>query len=77
MVFVGIDWAEGHHHDVFVGDGEGRRLTSLRIGRGVEGVAALHAAIAAHVEDPEDVVVGFETDGGLLVRSLVDAGYQV
>jgi GrpB-like predicted nucleotidyltransferase (UPF0157 family) len=37
----------------------------------------LHELIAGHASDPAEVVVGIETDRGLLVGALVAAGYQV
>jgi transposase len=37
----------------------------------------LHALVAAHTKDPTQVVVGIETDRGLLVGALLAAGYQV
>jgi hypothetical protein len=40
-------------------------------------VARLHELIAAYASDPAEVVVGIETDRGLLVGALVAAGYQV
>ncbi len=76
QVFVGHDWAEDHH-DVEIRDGEGRRLARSRLGEGVEGVARFHALVAEHVEDPGEVVVATETDRGLFVGSLVEAGYEV
>ena len=76
MIFVGIDWAE-HHHDVCVLDREGRVLATTRIPDGVGGLAALHAVLADHADDPASVVAGIETDRGLLVSALVAAGYQV
>jgi hypothetical protein len=75
-VFVGHDWAEAHH-DVFVEDGDGRRLGGGRLPEGVEGVARFHALVAEHVEDPADVVVATETDRGLFVGALIAAGYTV
>jgi transposase len=76
VIEVGIDWAEDHH-DVAVLDEEGRLLASRRIPEGVEGLARLHAVLAEQVEDPAQVLVGVETDRGLLVGALVAAGYQV
>jgi transposase len=76
MIFVGIDWAETHH-DVCVVDAEGARLAARRITEGIEGVASLHALLADHAERPADVVIGIETDRGLLVGALVAAGYDV
>jgi transposase len=76
VIEVGIDWAEDHH-DVAVLDEEGRLLASRRIPEGVEGLARLHAVLAEQVEDPAQVLVGVETDRGLLVGALLAAGYQV
>ena len=76
MIFVGIDWAEAHH-DVCVLDPEGEVLATRRIPEGLEGVARLHALLAEHAKDPAEVIVGIETDRGLLVGALVAAGYTV
>jgi hypothetical protein len=80
VIFVGIDWAE-HHHDVCVLDADGQVVAKGRVPDGLEGVARLHALVADHADDPAQdpaqVVVGIETDRGLLVGALVAAGYQV
>lgn len=76
MIFVGIDWSETHH-DVCVMDVEGRVLSKARVPDGVEGVARLHEMVATHAEDPSQVVIGIEIDGGLLVGALVATGYAV
>lgn len=76
MIFVGIDWAEAHH-DVCVLDPEGEVLATRRIPEGLEGVARLHALLAEHAERPEEVVVGIETDRGLLVGALTATGYEI
>jgi transposase len=76
LIFVGDDWAEGHH-DVEVLDEAGATLARRRLAEGLEGVRALHALLAEHAEEPAQVVVGIETDRGLWVGSLVAAGYQV
>ena len=76
MIFVGVDWAEAHY-DACVLDESGGVLGRARIASGVEGVARLHALVADHAEEPEEVVVGIEIDRGLLVGALVAAGYQV
>jgi transposase len=65
------------HHDLCLLDQDGGVLASRRIADGLAGVGELHALVAAHVEDPGRVVVGIETDRGLLVGALVGAGYQV
>lgn len=76
VVFVGIDWSE-RHHDVCVVDAGGEVLERGRVPDGVEGVAKLHEMFAEHADEPMDLVVGIETDRGLLVGALVGAGYQV
>jgi transposase len=76
VIFVGIDWAE-HHHDVCLVDARGQVLATGRLSDGVQGVSRLHELVAAHAEDPAAVVVGIETDRGLLVGALTAAGYQV
>jgi transposase len=76
MIFVGIDWAEAHH-DVCVLDAGGGVLATRRIPEGLEGVARLHALLGEQVETPDEVVVGIETDRGLLVGALIAAGYAV
>jgi transposase len=76
VIFVGIDWAE-RHHDVCVLDEVGTVLGTGRIPDGIEGVARLHATVGGHAEDPGEVVVGIETDRGLLVEALVATGYRV
>src|SRR5579864_7285938 len=76
MIFVGVDWAEAHH-DVYVQDEAGRRLAGGRLAEGVEGVARFHDLVGGHVDQPDEVVIGIETDRGLFVAALVAAGYQV
>jgi transposase len=76
MIFVGDDWSEDHH-DVFVMNEAGTRLASRRLPEGLAGIRMLHEVIATHAEDPEQVVIGIETERGLWVGALVGAGYQV
>lgn len=76
MVFVGIDWSE-KHHEVEVMAEPGQRLRSLRIAHGVDGLTQLQATIAEFATDPGEVVVGIESDHGLLVNALVASGYAV
>jgi hypothetical protein len=76
MIFIGDDWAEDHH-DVYLMDDAGNRLASRRLPEGLSGVRQLHELIAAHAEEPEQAVIGIETDRGLWVGALVGAGYQV
>ena len=76
MIFIGDDWAEDHH-DVYLMDDAGRRLASRRLPEGLTGIRGLHELVAAHAEEPEQAVIGIETDRGLWVGALSAAGYQV
>ena len=76
MIFVGDDWAEGHH-DIHVMNLVGDRLAYRRLPEGLEGMAMFHDLVAEHVTDPSEVVIGIETDRGLWVHSLVVVGYGV
>jgi transposase len=79
VLFIGNDWAEAHH-DIELVDEGGRRLARRRLPEGVEGLAALHALVADHLAEdaePDQVVVGIETDRGPWVQALIAAGYLV
>jgi len=86
VLFIGDDWAEDHH-DLELGDQDGRRLARARLPEGLEGITRLHALIAEHAPaawselPPEQVagqvIVGIETDRGPWVTALRAAGYQV
>jgi len=76
MIFAGDDWAEAHH-DVYLMDESGRRLGSRRLPEGLTGIRQLHELIAEHAEEPDQVVIGIETDRGLWVGALSGAGYRV
>jgi len=76
VIYLGIDWAEAHH-DACVMDEAGSVLAKGRVPEGVEGLARLHEMVSAHAEEPSEVIVGIETDRGLLVGALVASDYQV
>lgn len=76
MIFVGDDWAEDHH-DVYLMDEAGARLAARRLPEGLAGIRAFHELIAAQATEPDQVMIGIETDRGLWVEALVAAGYQV
>jgi transposase len=76
VIFVGDDWAEAHH-DVCVLDEHGQRLAKRRVPEGLAGIGQLHALLAEHAVEPGDVVVGIESDRGLWVAALLEAGYEV
>jgi hypothetical protein len=50
MLFVGDDWAAGHH-DIEIVDDDGRMLARRRLPEGLEGVPRLHSLIAAQMPD--------------------------
>jgi transposase len=79
VLFLGNDWAEAHH-DIELVDESGRRLARRRLPEGVEGLAALHALVADHLDEDaeaDQVIVGIETDRGPWVQALIAAGYTV
>jgi hypothetical protein len=79
VLFIGDDWAEAQH-DIELQDGQGRMLARRRLPEGIAGIAALHALVGDHLgddDDPDQVLVGIETDRGPWVQALVAAGYQV
>jgi transposase len=79
VLFIGNDWAEAHH-DIEIVDEDGRRLARRRLPEGVDGLAALHALVADHLEEEaeaDQVVIGIETDRGPWVGALIAAGYTV
>jgi transposase len=59
---------------VYLMDEAGQRLASRRLPEGLTGIRQLHELVA---EEPEEAVIGIETDRGLWVGALTAAGYQV
>ncbi len=76
MLFVGVDWAEDHH-DVCVMAEDGMVLGKRRVPDSVAGIGDLHGLVAAHLVDDDQVVVGIEIDRGLVVWSMLEAGYEI
>ena len=78
-LFIGDDWAEGHH-DVEVMDEQGKVLAKARLPEGVAGMARLHELAGRYLgedADQAEVLIGIETDRGPWVAALVAAGYVV
>jgi hypothetical protein len=75
VIFVGDDWAEDHH-DVHLMDETGARLASRRLPEGLAGIGEFHQLLARHAEEPDQVVIGIETDRGLWVDALVAAAIR-
>ena len=61
---------------MYLCDEAGNRLGKARLPEGIEGIGRFHELIAGHAGEPADVVVGIETDRGLWVQALVEAGYR-
>ena len=79
MLFIGDDWAEAHH-DVEIEDEAGRMLARRRLPEGLAGITMLHELVAGHLDptaEPDQVLVGIETERGPWVQALLAAGYVV
>jgi transposase len=78
MLFLGVDWAEAHH-DALLMDEQGATLARGRVPEGMEGLRRVHEMVGEHQREdaPQEVVVGIETERGLLVRGLLAAGYRL
>lgn len=79
MLFIGDDWAEAHH-DIEIVNEQGKVLVRRRLPEGVAGIAKLHELVADHLgdrDDPDQVLVGIETDKGPWVQALIAAGYLI
>jgi transposase len=78
-LFVGDDWAEGHH-DVELMNEQGRVLARDLLPEEAAGMARLHELIGQQLgEDADDaeVIIGTEAGRGLWVAALAAAGYTV
>ena len=76
MLAVGIDWAESFH-DVALGrPGEGV-VEQFRVEHSVAGVARLVARCLELEPDPAEIRVVLETRHGVLVETLLDAGFTL
>ncbi len=76
MIYVGIDWADKNHW-VFITDDTGSRLGSFSIENSPEGVQKLFSQIRKVVKEQNQVIFALETSKGLLIDSILDAGYTV
>jgi Transposase len=79
LLFIGDDWAEGHH-DVVAQDDAGKTLARRRLPEGADGIARFHELVASCLgedaePDPVQVVIVIETDRGPWVKALAAAGY--
>jgi len=78
MWYAGIDWADSHH-DIVVIDDTGRKVGSRRIAHTPEGLAELKEFLLSisGPERKEEVACIIETNHGMLITLLLEAGYPV
>jgi len=76
MWYIGLDWADTHH-DVEVLDEVGRRVGSRRFVHSHEGLNELKAFLLGIAASPEELACIVETNHGLLITFLLEAGIPV
>jgi transposase len=78
MWFAGIDWADTHH-DVLVIDDAGRQVGSRRVTHNPKGLTELNDFLLSITgpERKEEIACVIETTHGLLIASLLEAGFPV
>jgi transposase len=79
MWYAGIDWAD-QHHDAVVIDATGKRVATTRVAHTVAGLADLTAflrSIGDVADQPDHLACIVETNHGLLIAALLDAGLPV
>ena len=78
MYFAGIDWADDHHDVCIIEEEEeGNVIVRFRIPHSQAGLDTLFEHVSNVTSLPEQIPFALETDKGLLVSSLLDAGYTV
>lgn len=78
MLYAGVDWANDHH-DVVVIDDTGRQVDALRVTHTPEGLNKLKTFLEQLTgsEKKEEMACIIETSHGLLIASLLEAGWPV
>ena len=76
MWYVGLDWADTHH-DVDVVDERGHRVGAQRFAHSLEGLNKLKTWLLQITPDPEQLACIVETNHGLLITFLLEAGIPV
>lgn len=78
MWYAGIDWADDHH-DAVVLDDTGRQIMALRVAHTPAGLAQLTSALeqVCGSAAKEQLACIVETNHGLLISALVEAGFAV
>ena len=76
MWYVGLDWADTHH-DVAVLDEAGKRVGARRFAHSQEGLNELKQFLLSIATVPEKLACIVETNHGLLITTLLEAGIPV
>ncbi|HET8852342.1 MAG TPA: IS110 family transposase [Ktedonobacteraceae bacterium] len=76
MWYVGLDWADTHH-DVDVLDEAGKRVGARRFPHTHEGLNELKQFVLSIATQPENLACIVETNHGLLITFLLEAGIPV
>jgi transposase len=76
MWYVGLDWADTHH-DVEVLDEAGKRVGVRRFAHSHDGLNELKQFVLSIATDPEQLACIVETNHGLLITFLLEAGIPV
>ena len=76
MWYAGLDWADAHH-DAVVIDEAGIQVASLRVSHTKTGLNELTRFLLGIAKTPEQMACIIETNHGLLIEALLDAGFPV
>ncbi len=79
MWYVGIDWAD-QHHDIAVVDEQGKQLAKKQVAHSAEGMSELVTflrSVGDVGEHPDHVACIIETNKGLMITALLEAGIPV
>lgn len=76
MWYVGLDWADTHH-DVEVQEETGKRVAARRFAHSHAGLHELKAFLLGIAASPEELACIGETNHGLLISFLLEAGIPV
>jgi len=76
MWYVGLDWADTHH-DVEEQDEAGKRVGARRFVHSQEGLSQLEAFLLSIAESADQLACIVETNHGLLISFLLEAGFPV
>lgn len=76
MWYVGLDWSDTHH-DVVVLDEAGHRVGTQRFAHSHQGLQELKRFLLSIASQPEDLACIVETNHGLLITFLLEAGIPV